>query len=411
MKRERVWKDAVIGVMVLVLFITTGVKLASAQAAKTLLVGNVGPLTGPGATWGIGGVRSLELSASLINRTGGITVEGQRYDIKMIHEDDKYTGAGGVAAVNKLIYTDKVKFIVGPLATASILAFQPVTESNKVLLIVDAYGGPEMLRNKPYTFRIWSPPVHMSPALFAWLKKAYPNLKRIVHLSDNDSTGWGATQGDNDAADYVGFEVVGSEFYERGTIDFTAVLTRILPKKPDILSIGGTPEGESAQIVKQARELGYKGLIVHSGMVDPDVIGPIAGWENVEGIITTGVGKFPSPLMPESMKDFVTEYRAKFGDMNAICPHFADMLPIFRLAIQKANSLDTDKLVRVMESELGQVDSAFGGKGYFAGKKFYGSNHQFLRNILISQITKNRKLEVVGSAMALEDPVPEKKWR
>jgi len=379
----------------------------SAQEVKTLLIGDINPLTGPGAYWGIGAMRANDLNAEKINKAGGIVVQGQRYEIKFIHEDDKYTGAGGVAAANKLLFTDKVKFIVGPLASASVMAFQPITEANKVLLVCDTYAPPELLRGKKYTFRVITPPTHLAPAFFEWLKKTYPHLKKAAHITPNDATGWGSAQGDNDAIAHLGMEVVANEYYERGTQDFTAMLTRILAKKPDFFAMGGTAPGDAALIIKQARELGFKGMIQHSGMLAPDDIGPIAGWENVEGVMSTAVGPV-GPVVPQAMKDFFRDYKAKYGDINNFAPHIYDMLTVLVLGIKKADSLDPDKIVHALEN-LGEFDTIW-GKAYFGGMKVYGNNHQVMKQCLFSQI-KNRELVVIGSAMPWEEPPPQRKWR
>jgi branched-chain amino acid transport system substrate-binding protein len=377
------------------------------EEIKTLLVGDINPLTGKGAYWGTGAMKALDLNAEKANKAGGIVVQGQRYNVKLIHEDDKYTGAGGVAAANKLIFTDKVKFIAGPLASASVMAFQPITESNKVVLICDTYAPPELLKGKKYTFRAISPPTHIAPAFFEWMKKTYPELKRAAHIAPNDATGWGSAQGDNDAIVHLGMEVVSNEYYERGTEDFSAMLTRTLAKKPDFLAMGGTAPGDAALIIKQARELGFRGMIQHTGMLDPSDIGPIAGWENVEGVLSTAI----SPLggvVPQGMKDFFRDYKAKYGDINSFAPHIYDMLSILLMGIQKADSLDTDKVVQALESS-GEFETIW-GKAYFGGMKLYGNNHQVMKQGLFSQI-QNRELVIVGAAMPWEVPPPQHKWR
>jgi branched-chain amino acid transport system substrate-binding protein len=403
---KRSFRGIVVMVAVLLLMVVwTGP--VSAAGTKTLLVGDINPLTGKGAYWGIGAQTANDLNAEKINKAGGIVVQGQRYKIKFIHEDDKYTGAAGVAAANKLIFTDKVKFLVGPLASASVMAFQPITEANKVVLICDTYAPPTLLQGKKYTFRAIVPPTHLAPAFFEWLKKTYPHLKKAAHIAPNDATGWGSAQGDNDAIVNLGMEVAANEYYERGTEDFTAMLTRILVKKPDFFAMGGTAPGDAALIIKQARELGFKGMVQHSGMLDPNVIGPVAGWENVEGVMSTAVSPV-GPVVPQGMKDFFKDYKAKYGELNSFAPHIYDMLSILVLGIKKADSLDPDKVVEALEN-LGEFNTIW-GKAYFGGMKLYGNNHQVMKQCLFSQI-KNRKLVVVGAAMPWEVPPPQKKWR
>jgi branched-chain amino acid transport system substrate-binding protein len=401
----------VLGTVIVLLCAIVWVGSAIAKE-KTLLVGDINPLTGKGAYWGIGAKTALELNAEKINKAGGVTVQGETYKIKMIHEDDKYTGAAGVAAANKLIFTDKVKFFAGPLSSASVMAFQPISESNKVLLVCDTYAPPELLRGKKYTFRAITPPVHVAGPFYEWLRKQYPDLKKAGHITPNDATGWGSAQGDNDALAALKMEIVANEYYERGTEDFTPIITRILAKEPDFFAMGGTAPGDAALIIKQARELGFKGLFTHTGMLDPNDIGPIAGWENVEGVISTAVSPL-GPACPESMKTFFKDYEAMYGEINSFAPHIYDMLSIVVMGIKKANSLDTDKVVEVLE-EMGESKTKFQtiwGPAYFGGKETYGNNHQVIKQILISQI-KNRQLMTVGAAMAWEVPPPSvKKWR
>jgi branched-chain amino acid transport system substrate-binding protein len=136
-----------------------------------------------------------------------------------------------------LIFTDKVKFIVGPLGSSSVLAVQPITEANKVIILCGSYGPIELLKGKNYTFRTVGVPTHSSPAFFKFLAQRYPELKTSVHLSPKDASGWGAAQGDNDSCDAVGIKVLASEFFELGTQDFTSMLTRVIPLKPDFISL------------------------------------------------------------------------------------------------------------------------------------------------------------------------------
>jgi branched-chain amino acid transport system substrate-binding protein len=101
-------KNCWIGLMIL-----TGLMVAAfspARAAepgqKVLKIGDINPLTGPAAVWGINTLKYLQLAAQLANSKGGITVAGQKYDLEIVGVDDKDTVEGGRAAAEKLIYRD-----------------------------------------------------------------------------------------------------------------------------------------------------------------------------------------------------------------------------------------------------------------------------------------------------------------
>ena len=113
---KRNYRVAAIFFLALVFFLPASYgSTALAQATRVLKVGSFNPRSGLGAAWGINADRANDLAANERNKKGGIVVQGQRYTLELIHEDDKGRGEEGVKAANKLIYTDKVKFIVGPL--------------------------------------------------------------------------------------------------------------------------------------------------------------------------------------------------------------------------------------------------------------------------------------------------------
>ena len=86
---------------------------------KTLKIGCTLPL---GVGLGIEAKKCLDLIIPDFNSKGGLVVGGERYNIEMIIYDDGYKPDKGRAAVERLIYQDKVKFIVGQLASPAIVA-------------------------------------------------------------------------------------------------------------------------------------------------------------------------------------------------------------------------------------------------------------------------------------------------
>jgi len=381
-----------------------------AQATQVLKLGSFNPRTGLGAAWGINADRANDLAADERNKKGGITVQGQRYKIELIHEDDKGRGEEGVKAANKLIYTDKVKFIVGPLLSTPFLAAAPIIEATKTVTFV-ASMAPQVLKDRKYVFRVTVPFNHSSPAYFKFVSKIYPELKSTVHITSNDAARLSAEQGDNDACYAVGIKVLGSELYEYGAQDFTSMLARILPLKPDFLTFGGTPPNVVGLIIKQARELGYKGRFIHTSACSPSVVGPIAGWENIEGMLT-GSPTIEGANVPPAIKKVHSEWVAKYGQENE--GGFYDgiieypIVEVLSLGIEKANGLDPDKVVAALEN-LGEMNTVL-GKARWGGMKTYNNNHQLLPPVWITEV-RNKKLILLGREDAWETPPPEQKWR
>lgn len=84
------------------------------SAAKTLQIGYV--LCANGWFRVMDGVeeKNLKIAAQMLNDRGGITVQGQKYNIQLIGEDGNSSLDGVTAAANKLVFDHKVKFVVGP---------------------------------------------------------------------------------------------------------------------------------------------------------------------------------------------------------------------------------------------------------------------------------------------------------
>ena len=62
---------------------------------------------------GIEAEKSFDVLVDEFNRAGGLTVKGEKYKVEMVIYDDKYRADTGRAAVERLLYEDKVRFIVG----------------------------------------------------------------------------------------------------------------------------------------------------------------------------------------------------------------------------------------------------------------------------------------------------------
>src|SRR5690606_11124855 len=120
---------------------------------ETLRIGAVVTLSGAGAAWGQGMQHATELAADDVNAEGGLEVAGKRYRVEVIPYDDKYQANEAVTVANRLVFEDKVKYIIGPVGSAPVLAIQPITEKNGVIVITLDFTPKALGPDKPCTFR------------------------------------------------------------------------------------------------------------------------------------------------------------------------------------------------------------------------------------------------------------------
>src|SRR5690606_15218719 len=119
----------------------------------TLRIGAPVTLSGPGAASRQGLQHAAELAADDVNAAGGHQVAGKRYKVEVIPYDDKYQANEAVTVANRLVFEDKVKYIIGPVGSAPVLAIQPITEKNGVIVMTLGFTPKALGPDKPYTFR------------------------------------------------------------------------------------------------------------------------------------------------------------------------------------------------------------------------------------------------------------------
>jgi branched-chain amino acid transport system substrate-binding protein len=371
--------------------------LLAAGPENILKVGIVAPLTGAGAPWGLAWQKSAQLIAEQYNAAGGITVQGQQYKIEVIAEDDKMSPSEAVTVTNKLIHKDNVRFIMGSIGSASVMATRPITESNKVITIHSCYTPKAIAPELPFTFRHSSSMGETIGPMFKWAKEKYPNLKKIAVLGPNDESGWSINAEYILKSKKVGFEVVAEDYFERNTNDFYPVLTRMLKNQPDILMLsGGT--GDTALILKQAKQMGYKGLTLSSAGHDAGKLCKAAGKTFAEGHIHSGLH-----ILPGRLQKWHDEYKARWKEWDDTSS-LGTSLDIIVEGIRKADSLDTTKVRNAIE--IMDYDSRIVGPCKFGGKKRYGIAHQLLSPVFVSQVKNCANMGLALVPPVEPDPPP-----
>jgi len=350
----------------------------TAVAADIIKFGISTPLSGPAAPWGIPHKNATELIFDEINGQGGLEIGGKKYKLEIVAYDHKYVIAEGVATVNRLIAKDGVKYI-SVLGGAVVKANEEPVNENGVLNLPLAYAEGLVSPKNPLTFHSFPSPPETT-TFWKWIKEHHPQIKRVATISPNDDTGWWSIKVETTFVEKLGYQIAGKEFFERSMTDFNPVLLRILAQKPDIISVLASPAGSVGLIIKQARELGFKGRFIHIGQVDTSVVANIAGKANVEGTWVHGYVQTP---LPEKVKSWQARYTKKYGEWNATSIDFTNPAFAFVAAVKKAQSLDPKKIGEAMRTV--EFDNLW-GKAHFGGKDYYGVGNQIIYPMPFSEV-------------------------
>lgn len=364
--------------------------MAGPAGAQELKLGALATLSGPGAAWGMAILSAAELAADEANAKSGLSVGGKHYKVTVVSYDDKYKPTDAVTGINRMIYEDNIHFVVGPLGSAPLAAILPITTENKVLTMTMAWAGVAMQKEYPYSFRPLLTSHEVAGPQLKWIL-GKEKVTHVAILGPNNDSGQ-ATGGDaQDAYKAAGVANIDFEKYEADRTDFSPILTKLISEGVDAIDTDGSAPVTAGLIVKQARELGFKGVMIRTGGEGTADILKIAG-KDAEGLYVHQ----PINLDDPRMQDYLKRYHAKYqGEMNAYSPVlYANVQALFA-AMEKAGTVtDVDKIAQTM-ADLKDFETVLGKVNWTSGKD-YDLKHQFLTPFYIGQVS-NGKLNTVAS--------------
>lgn len=350
-------------------------------ADKSIILGCSIPLSGPAAPTGITTQRTVERAVELINAQG-IMVGSDRYTIEPQFYDNKYIPAEAVTVVEKML-ADGVKYLFSSGSGNSVPVVGKTTEA-KVLQLSGASGKGHLTGPKfPYSFRV-QPTNETAYAVYPWVKKTYPDIKRVAHMNPSDEAGFTESEDRRMISERTGFINVGNEYFKRGSTDMYPVATRLVGFKPDLIDFGGTIGRDQSLACKALRELGYQGHIL-LGYSDAKSFVEIAGPDAAEGALLFDTLAEPqTPEQHEIYDWWMKKYGAPFPSYVFL---MWDWPFILADGIRQAQSVDP---VVVAEALRTTVHHGIFGEERFGMKSVYGINCSLTRQIPMS-IVKNGK--------------------
>ncbi len=364
------------------------------KQTMTLDIGIATPLTGPTADLGANMRNAALLAIKHQNDQGGVTIAGQKYTLNNIVVDSKNDAQVGKTVAEELIYSKKVKIILG-LALDDAIGAQPITEQNKVLSIFLSPITPKMCTpDHPHSFYVGGEILQFYNTLTAYIAKFRREAKTVATIIPDTidaPTFFGPAQ---QMCQRYGLKWLGAEKFAMGTRDFSPMITRTLAKYPDIIdtaSIGGKLGGLVADITRQIREAGFKGIIMCPTGAS---IGP---WEQIvppqhRTNILMNVMVSQSSLLPDSLRDMARSFSEMF---NKPCDH--SLVPRMYTAtkslfetINGQGAMNTTAWANAFAGRRWRA--IWGSETYFIGKPMYGINRTLLGYNWVSEY-KDGKIE------------------
>ncbi|MBD1895081.1 ABC transporter substrate-binding protein [Trichocoleus sp. DQ-A3] len=204
------------------------------------------------------GIAGAKIAEKYFNDKGGI--DGT--PIKLIVQDTGGEEAGAINAFQTLISQNKVVGIVGPTLSQQAFSADPIAERTKVPVIGasnTAKGIPEI---GDYVARVSAPVSIVAPLSLKAALKLNPNIKKVaVFYAQNDAFSKSETEIFQQTVKDQKLDLVTVQKFQTSDTDFQSQTTNAINLKPDLVIISGLA-ADGGNLVRQLRELGYKGTIV-----------------------------------------------------------------------------------------------------------------------------------------------------
>ena len=361
---------------------------STSSPPQTLKIGVITSITGPVAPGLKSEYDAAKPTEDLLNQMGGITLNGQKYNIEIVVQDDKSSPPDGVAAANKLVQ-DGVKYIVAPIFPPVALALLPICTQAKIITIVPSQLDPvEFSKDNPYNFCAFML-CYDIPPVYDYLQKNYSQVKKVAVIAPDDPGSNTTFDLTIKEAEKRGLTVVDKERFPTETQDFYPIVTKMLAQKPDAIDAVGGLAIWYASIINMAREQGFTGPIYAGGifgdinlmvnMVKPQYANDIfEGCPDVLSDQMLPIVKQLRPLVEKTGSQYI------FDSVNVL-----SATSIILKGIQNAKSFDSDKVKAAIEA-MTRVDSVW-GEAVWAGEDLGGLNHMLkVQKVPVSRIMNGK---------------------
>ncbi len=320
----------------------------SAASGEPIPIGLAVAQTSNVALLGQDQVDGAKIAEDYFNKKGG--VNGR--PIKLMIQDTGGDEAGAINAFQTLINNDKVVAIVGPTLSQQAFAADKIAVQAKVPVLAPSNTAQGIPQIGEYVTRVSAPISKVAPNAIQAALKIDPNIKKVaVGFAQDDAFSKSETVTfQNAITDTFKLDLVTVQTFSTKDTDFTTQATAMLNAQPDLIVISGLAS-DGGNLVKQLRELGYKGLIVGGNGFNTSRIYSVCQAQ-CDGIL---VAQAYSPSLDTPInKDWSALYKAQKNADPGQIP--AQAFSCVQIAVDALTALD--KKSPIAQMDLGALRTA-----------------------------------------------------
>jgi len=311
----------------------------AASAQEVIKIGHVGPISGASAHLGKDNENGAKLAIEELNASNFL-INGKKATFVLVTEDDGADPKQGTAVAQKLVDA-KVQGVIGHLNSGTTVPASKIYNDAGIPQISPSSTQPMYTKQGfPGAFRVVANDNKLGGTLG---KYAVTKLgaKNIAVIDDRTAYGQGV------AGEFVkgakGANIVAKEFTTDKATDFTAILTSLKAKKPDLVFFGGM-DAVGGPMLKQMKALGINAKFMGGDGVCTEGMIRLAGDGLGDGNVTCAEAGGVMGPQEKVLADFSARFKKRFNaDVQLYAPYVYDSVMVMAHAMQNAKSSDPAK--------------------------------------------------------------------
>ncbi len=359
------------GMLILVIVFLSAVLSWAVVSAQEIKIGIIGPMK---FVQGIGHWNGANMAADEINAKGGIQVGKKKMKIKLVQADSNefLNVTDATNAMERLMTQDKVDFVLGGFRSEAVLAMQDIAMDHKKIFIGVGAAHNELcdrvaknyntykywFRGSPYnsTFLVRAAFIHLG-TVGAVLKQSL-NIPKVKVAIVMEKAMWADPMVPASEATIpkMGMEVAGIWRPSPVATDVTAELSAIQRSEAHIIfeifssSVGIPFSRQAGELKIPAFQVGINVEAQKEGF-----------WQATQGMgnyVMTSNTYARGVEQNELTTPFVEGYLKRFGEVPTYTADtYAAITYGLKPSIEEAGTLDSDKIVSILENRVYKVPS------------------------------------------------------
>jgi branched-chain amino acid transport system substrate-binding protein len=301
-------------------------------------------------------------------------------EVKLALVDTKSDKIEAANAVSRLIEKEKVAAIIGEVISSDTLAGAPIAERASIPNIAPTATNPLVTQNRKYAFRACFVDNLQGRVAARFARENLKADKAAVLIDQAQDYCVALANYFQEEFKKRGGEIVGVSYIQTGDQDFSAQISALKAKNPDII-YAPNYYAENALLAKQLQDLGVKApILTGDGAQVPELLS--IGGKAVEGMYFTAhfhrQGTV-TPLGKKFLKAFEDKYKKELDAFSALA---GDAYFLLLNAMEKAGGTNGPKVAQTLAATKN-----FSG---VTGKITMGPDHNPIKDVVVIKVEQGK---------------------